>query len=148
MDDGIDNEVETIDLEVQRQRLLQDKQAILNDLEHLQDAMRTSEVDIDLEEGDPQIAEREKYQALAANLEKRLQSVQRALAKFDHGVYGICERCGKPIAAARLIAKPDATLCIKCQAEVEKLARRGIHYRPPTNFMDAFAFDISESEQI
>ncbi len=145
MDDLYD-EVETIDLENQRQRLQQDEQAILNDLQHLQDAMRTSEVDIDLEEGDPQIAEREKYQALAANLKKRLRSVQRALAKFDHGVYGICERCGRPIAPARLLAKPDATLCIKCQAEVERLERRGIHYRPPTNFMSAF--DIRGDEEV
>ncbi len=136
---------ERLDLEEQRQQLLQDKASILNDLEHLGEAMRNSEVDIDLEEGDPQIIEREKYQALVTNLQTRLKSVERALAKIDLGVYGICERCGKPIAIARLIAKPDATLCIKCRSEVEKLAKRGIIYRPPKNFLEAF--DILQNEE-
>ena len=49
-----------------------------------------------------------------------------ALRSIEKGKYGICERCGKDIDPERLEVRPDATLCINCQAEVEKLIRRGI----------------------
>jgi DnaK suppressor protein len=43
---------------------------------------------------------------------------------IEKGEYGICTRCGKPIEPERLEIKPDATLCIECQREVERLNRR------------------------
>jgi DnaK suppressor protein len=39
-------------------------------------------------------------------------------------MYGICERCGKPIDPARLATLPETTLCVKCKNELEKAARR------------------------
>lgn len=33
---------------------------------------------------------------------------------------GECEECGEPIPTARLLAMPEATLCIRCQRELEK----------------------------
>lgn len=54
-------------------------------------------------------------QSMRARLEDTLQSVKEALEKFDLGTYGVCEGCGEPIDWARLEAKPNATLCIKCK---------------------------------
>lgn len=40
--------------------------------------------------------------------ESELAEVERALAKFADGTYGICEGCGRPIPLARLRAMPEA----------------------------------------
>jgi DnaK suppressor protein len=42
------------------------------------------------------------------------EKLERALAKLDEGSYGKCDRCGGPIAAARLEAVPESVLCIDC----------------------------------
>jgi len=59
-------------------------------------------------------AERGEAEALAAQLRESLGHVEAALRKFDQGTYGICERCGKPITAARLEAQPSTAFCIDC----------------------------------
>lgn len=52
--------------------------------------------------------------AVLADAEAELAEVDRALARLADGSYGICANCGKPIAVARLEARPTATLCIDC----------------------------------
>ena len=59
--------------------------------------------------------ERSRLIALVRALRSNLADVQRALAKIESGTYGICERCGQPIAPERLEALPWATLCIDCK---------------------------------
>jgi DnaK suppressor protein len=63
-------------------------------------------------------AERGEAEALAAQLQDALGSVQAALRKLDAGTFGTCERCGKPISAARLEAKPASRYCIDCASLV------------------------------
>jgi len=41
--------------------------------------------------------------------------VEEALERRRAGTYGTCDRCGRPIGAERLEARPEATLCIDCQ---------------------------------
>lgn len=50
------------------------------------------------------------------SLESTLARTERALAKLDAGTYGVCDRCGEPIAPARLAAMPDSVLCLQCAA--------------------------------
>lgn len=38
--------------------------------------------------------------------------------------FGLCEECGKPIPEARLMIVPDATTCVPCQREIERLDSR------------------------
>ena len=109
----------------ERRKLLEERSRITGALERLREALKV-EVDVDLEEGDPDLIEREKNVALLTQLEHKLEGVQQALRSIEKGKYGICERCGKVINPERLEVRPDATLCIGCQAEVEKLIRRGI----------------------
>jgi RNA polymerase-binding transcription factor DksA len=59
-------------------------------------------------------AERAEIEALAGTLAETLGEIDEALQKFDAGTYGRCERCGGPIADARLEAMPAARLCISC----------------------------------
>lgn len=52
----------------------------------------------------------------ATALESKLNDVQRALEKLDEGTYGLCDRCGRVIPAARLEARPSSVLCAPCSA--------------------------------
>ena len=61
--------------------------------------------------------ERGEAEALAKTLLDTLSEVERALAKFADSTYGRCESCGKPIAPARLEAKPAARYCIDCASK-------------------------------
>lgn len=71
------------------------------------------------------VMEQQRNLALIANLQERRRDIARALERLDDGTYGICERCQKPIATARLEALPFATLCIECQSlEDEQAPRR------------------------
>jgi DnaK suppressor protein len=49
-----------------------------------------------------------------------VQVLRHALAKFEDGSYGLCEECGQPIGASRLLARPEARLCIACQTRAER----------------------------
>jgi len=53
----------------------------------------------------------------------QLAAIRHALAKFDSGDYGACESCGEPIGVSRLDARPEASLCIKCQTRMEQARR-------------------------
>ncbi|MFZ4380921.1 MAG: TraR/DksA family transcriptional regulator [Sandarakinorhabdus sp.] len=61
-------------------------------------------------------------EALATNEGREVQQIHEAeqivaaLARIEHGNYGVCETCGTEIAAARLVAQPTATRCIACAA--------------------------------
>ncbi len=106
-----------------RKRLLENLEQVNEELEHLRNLM-LGEVDVELDEGDTEIVEREKTAALIVVLERRQQDIEHALRVIDLGQYGICERCGRKISPARLEVKPDATLCMVCQREVESINRR------------------------
>ena len=57
-------------------------------------------------------AEQGENKALLNQLNEQLAEIDRALAKVDDGTYGLCERCGDPIAEARLEAMPATRFCI------------------------------------
>ncbi len=117
-------------LSSEREQLLNQRHELLSDIQLLKESL-LGEVDVDLDEGDPDVVEREKSAALLSTLEVSLASVEDALRAIDRGTYGVCERCGKPIPPERLEVKPDATMCVNCQTEVERLQRRGLVVQRP-----------------
>jgi RNA polymerase-binding transcription factor len=66
-------------------------------------------------DGGQATAERGRLLSLAGELRGSLREVEHALAEFDRGRYGICERCGGTISLERLEAIPWARLCITCK---------------------------------
>lgn len=108
-----------------RDLLREEEQQLLREIESLGAIVRTGEVEVEIEEGDPEVVEREKNVALLSALQNRLASVRAALQAMEKGTYGICERCGAEIPFERLEVYPDASLCVKCQAEVERLVKLG-----------------------
>ncbi len=64
--------------------------------------------------------EHDRNQAMLENDRALARRIEAALERLDAGKYGICERCGKPINPRRLEALPYVTLCVDCQAIVER----------------------------
>ena len=53
---------------------------------------------------------------LAARRRKKMQKVEvlSALQRLEHGIFGTCIFCGKPIAVERLEVAPESTTCVSC----------------------------------
>jgi len=85
------------------------------DLEALFTASRDSNAD---DEHDPEGVtigfERAQLTALLAAARERIAEIDEALGRVEAGTYGVCERCGQPIADERLAVRPFARSCIAC----------------------------------
>jgi len=72
------------------------------------------------DEHDPEGAtlafERQHAAALLQAAQERVAAIDAALARLAAGRYGVCDRCGQPIGADRLAARPAALTCIRCAA--------------------------------
>jgi RNA polymerase-binding transcription factor DksA len=70
------------------------------------------------DEHDPEGAtiafERAQVAALLRQAGSRIEEIDFALERLSEGTYGQCERCGQPIGAARLAARPASRTCITC----------------------------------
>lgn len=55
--------------------------------------------------------------------QKLLKKIEKALKKIENGTYGICEVCGSEIDEKRLMARPEATLCIDCKRAQERIEK-------------------------
>lgn len=67
------------------------------------------------------IASRELQSALLVQARHRLEQVDAALKRLDEGSYGICVACGLAISPERLKILPEATTCINCQRQHERM---------------------------
>jgi len=63
--------------------------------------------------------------SMLSRLERRqrheLDEIENALARLEHGSFGVCESCGRGIPLARLRAMPAARHCLDCQKKAETL---------------------------
>ncbi len=70
------------------------------------------------DEHDPEGAtlafERQHAAALLEAAREQVAAVDDALRRLAEGRYGVCERCGQPIGAERLAARPTAVTCVRC----------------------------------
>jgi DnaK suppressor protein len=102
-------------LEAERQQALRRLAALTGDFDEVVAASRDSNAD---DEHDPEgvtIAfERSQVAALVLQVQGHLAEVEAAIQRLEGGTYGLCERCGQPIAKARLEARPAARTCIRC----------------------------------
>jgi RNA polymerase-binding transcription factor DksA len=70
--------------------------------------------------------EREEQLTVLTELRAEREEILAAFGRLAAGVYGICERCGRPIAAERLSAVPAARYCKAHQDEQEFEAQLAI----------------------
>jgi DnaK suppressor protein len=118
--------VSSIDTDVFRSRLEEERRRIVDTIAHLhEESPRNMEDELgelagrgsDNHLGDMATVtfDRELDEGLEEGAQQTLAQIDRALARIDDGSYGTCERCGKPIGRERLQARPWATLCIEDQ---------------------------------
>jgi DnaK suppressor protein len=106
--------------ETLRKALESDRQAAISDLREYgadpdnERVHRIEGVDDNFADLAAATAERSEAYALIERTRQRLSAVEAALAKMDAGTYGICEDCGRPIAEARLEARPLSVRCVEC----------------------------------
>lgn len=58
--------------------------------------------------------------ALRESLDKKIIQTRKALTRVKVGDYGICEECGRMIDTDRLMMRPEATYCVKCEVKHER----------------------------
>ena len=68
--------------------------------------------------------DREFALSLVSSEQEALYEIEEALKRLEHGTYGLCGMCEKPIRRERLEAVPFARLCVQCQSSIEKDRRR------------------------
>ena len=115
--------VNTTQKQTELERLEAAQKELLEDIEHLQADLR-SMAEPSADEADVDAYEREKTWALVQRLQRKLESVERAMQLARSGTYGTCENCGQRIDPARLEIIPEATLCLDCQRQFERQNRR------------------------
>ncbi|WP_432511698.1 TraR/DksA family transcriptional regulator [Kineococcus sp. SYSU DK001] len=67
-------------------------------------------------EGSTTAFERAQVAAVLEQVRARLAALRDALARLEEPGFGTCARCGSPIPAERLAARPWATTCVGCAA--------------------------------
>ena len=104
-------------LETERMQAVQRLAMLRRSFDGMVAASRESNAD---DEHDPEGAtiayERSQLEALIGQAVATLTEIDAALSRLSAGDYGTCGRCGEPIPADRLAARPLARWCIGCAA--------------------------------
>lgn len=66
--------------------------------------------------------ELERNVSLREQVEDQLAEIDAAFQRLEHGDYGKCQACGRPIGDARLEAMPATRFCVEDQAKAEREA--------------------------
>lgn len=101
-----------------KENLLERRKEIVERLEKVNKHLRHTDKPLENDFAE-QAVERENdevLEALEENMRKELTQIDHALSLIEKGEYGICANCSDEISPKRLIALPDATLCINCAA--------------------------------
>ena len=69
------------------------------------------------------VEHQERARLSATRLVDRARRLRIALTRVSDGEYGLCSECGARIPPRRLLAVPDATTCVACQAQLERAGR-------------------------
>ena len=123
------NELDKEFVEKQRERLEELRAELARMVEGLEeDQQDRAESEGDMTENDSgdmsqSLFTREMDATVEQTMEKRLESVDRALQKIEEGTYGICDDTGEPIPRGRLEAMPEAIYTVEAQQRRERERR-------------------------
>lgn len=123
------NELDQEFVEKQRGRLEELRAELVRMVEGLEeDQQDRAESEGDMTENDSgdmsqSLFTREMDATVEQTMEKRRESVDRALQKIEEGTYGICDATGEPIPRGRLEAMPEAIYTVEAQQRRERERR-------------------------
>ena len=116
-------------LDALRSALLARQEQVQAELDRLDSEMRALGADQNtvrgslgnhIAEDGSNVTEQSRILAVTGDMRDILAQVSDALARMDHGTYGLCQRCGKPINPERLEAFPYVAYDIDCQQILER----------------------------
>jgi DnaK suppressor protein len=113
----MDSDIAATRAELRRLRVevAAEAQVLDRNLRGLFEAARSSNADDEHDpEGSTIAYERAQLTAVLDATRRRLADLDDALSRLDAGTYGVCARCGRPIPAERLAARPSARTCVAC----------------------------------
>ena len=82
-------------------------------------------LETDSKERATQLENSEVVDALGNEAREELEQIAAALVRIANGKYGLCIACGDAIGDQRLIAFPQADMCIDCASVAENRERLG-----------------------
>ena len=99
-------------IETLRAELLRQKEHVIAEISEHQPLVDTQS---SVEDKADRVASQLVETRISANDGNLLQKIDFALERIEAGTYHLCDHCGEEIPAARLEAKPSASLCVSCQ---------------------------------
>jgi len=147
------NRLTTADIERFKLMLLEKRREILRNVSEIEDeALKKSRLDAtgDLSSMPIHMAdlgtdnyEQEFALGLMDSERKLLQEIDDALQRIEQRTYGICEGTGKPIAKARLEAKPWARYCV----EYARMLEQGLVTEPEQSISKPQEYESNEEAE-
>ncbi len=88
------------------------------------------------------------YYPIIERKTKELKKIDLLISRMSKDEkFGRCEECGKRIPKERLLIIPEATLCVSCQRELEKMdLLKSSEARAPTRFGQDSGLDWDDTE--
>lgn len=125
----MDNDVVSINMDEQKDKLLKLKAQLMHDIELKELQVAEDGDDLVPERGGVgnhmaddanDTAEQSTMHTLQYSAQRELDQINKALDRMEAGTYGKCANCGRPINPARLEARPSSIYCIDCQQLADK----------------------------
>jgi DnaK suppressor protein len=120
------------DLKTVEKKLREDRERLLKEIDHLDrsfvENLKESSGDLSaysfhMADQGSDTFEREMNHLRMSTEGRLLVDTVEALRRLYRGEYGICQNCGKKIGKERLVALPQARLCLDCQVLEERTTR-------------------------
>jgi len=104
-----------------KEKLLQEKKQILEDLKDISedDQVKFPDLGDKNDENAQEVSEYETNLVKDKVLESALKDIDSALERIEKGDYGICKYCHEEIGEKRLLARPVASACIDCKTKLQ-----------------------------
>ena len=120
------------DLKTTEKKLLEDRERLLKEIDHLDrsfvENIKDSSGDLSgysfhMADQGSDTFEREMNHLRMSTEGRLLMDTVEALRRLYRGEYGTCQKCVKKIGRERLVALPQARLCLECQVLEERTPR-------------------------
>jgi DnaK suppressor protein len=110
------------ELETYKNSLMKQREQLVGQIN--ENTSQTFGFDLDNKQDPVDVAVTDREQTIMLSITETerdlLGQIDEALARIELGTYGVCQNCGKEIAAARLAAVSYAAFCMDCQQKLER----------------------------
>lgn len=122
-------------LEVKRNEIKEILDRLLNSRKEYSGELTAGDFIDEIDDAQREISAYSQYSLIERKI-KELQKIEHLIHRVSkEEEFGLCEECGNPIPRERLIIVPEATLCVACQREFEKLDhKKSMAARGPSTF--------------